>query len=678
EVCGNENQLNLTFGSGGSGNIPCPPVSQNLIAPDVSFDIFAGEEGAGTWKLLVSDGYQYDGGTLNGWTLELCRGVPQTQPLDVVITNSTDIACNGGNTGSIQATIVGGAPNYDITWSNGAKQLTLNGLTAGTYSVTVEDGTGATATTSTTLSAPAALALEDVVENVSCHDGNDGSIKVFPSGGAGNFQYQWANGVRQFDNLNLSEGNYRVTVTDGNNCTINRSFTVTEPTPIELTFSSTNAQNGANGSVALAVTGGTGDYDFDWSSGATTRNIDDLAPGTFTVVVTDQNGCTQEGQVSVATENTNTDSCYNVTVNITLDNYGEENEWEIKDGNGNIVATMGPFNNFENGSVQATTLCLPPGCYDFTIFDLWGDGMCCSYGQGGYEVIEDVTGKVLASGGSFAKSTTENFCVPTENTGNAVIEYCGAQGRQTTYEWIQTVEIAGQTFDSGDDGGYGDYSDTEVVASIGGTLDLAFTPAFGFFEYHENWQVWIDFNGDGDFEDDGEDIFFISGNSRVTGTIGIPATATAGSTRMRIAMKWGELIEPCESFSWGEVEDYTLVLSNGTTIADRKAQHFPEKQFSTGQPAFYTTQIRENILDLTVFPNPATDLVGIEWEDTAEKVYQLSIYNSLGQVQKHLQIPTQQGANKATISVVALPTGVYLITLQKGDKMITQELVVTH
>ena len=69
-----------------------------------------------------------------------------------------------------------------------------------------------------------------------------------------------------------------------------------------------------------------------------------------------------------------------------------------------------------------------------------------------------------------------------------------------------------KVFTSGDDKGYGDYSENEIYLTIGQILDFAFTPGFGFFEYHENWQLWIDFNGDGDFEDEGENPFIGSGN----------------------------------------------------------------------------------------------------------------------------------------------------------------------
>jgi len=672
EICGNEDRINLIFSNNGSGTIPCsPPVSQNIFAPTESFNIFTGEEINGTWKLIVADGVELDGGTLKNWSLEVCREVENNEPLNVLISNTSNPDCNGANTGSIQASVVGGTPNYTILWNTGSNQLTLNNLNAGTYQITVTDGAGISATAIAELTEPTAIVIEEIVQNVACNGVNNGSIQIFPSGGIPSYQYQWANGVRQSSNLNLPDGTYKVTVTDGNGCMTSKDYIVTEPSPIELSFSSNNAINGQNGSVDLTVTGGTGDYEYVWSSGATTRDVDDLAPGSFTVTVTDANNCSTTGEVTVITENTGQE-CFSVTINITLDNYGTENHWEIKDGNGVLIQTVGPFNNFENGSVQATTLCLPPGCYDFTIFDLWGDGMCCAYGQGGYEVIEDATGNVIASGGSFNKQESKNICLPFQTADLSTINYCGANGRNTQYEWIEAVEIAGQVFNSGDNEGYGDFSETIIEAPIGGTLALAFTPGFGFFEYHENWQVWVDFNKDGDFEEEGEAVFLASGNDRLVGTIGIPSNATAGNVRMRIAMKWGELVGPCESFSWGEVEDYTLLLQSTSNIGERQEL----VSFTTGHPTIFTTQERTSNFDLILFPNPSTDYLNLEWEDNQERLIDLTIYNSLGQLQEYQQFSTQKGANKTRIHVSQFSEGIYLLQLRNKDKVISKEFVV--
>ena len=104
-----------------------------------------------------------------------------------------------------------------------------------------------------------------------------------------------------------------------------------------------------------------------------------------------------------------------VTVSITLDNYPEETSWTISSG-GSVVASGGTYASQPDGSTVTITECLPDGCYDFTINDSYGDGICCSYGNGSYSVTDE-GGNTLASGGSFGGSETTNFCVDSSGGG---------------------------------------------------------------------------------------------------------------------------------------------------------------------------------------------------------------------------------------------------------------------
>jgi len=101
--------------------------------------------------------------------------------------------------------------------------------------------------------------------------------------------------------------------------------------------------------------------------------------------------------------------CTNVTVSITLDNYPSETSWTITDGGGSVVASGGTYGSQPNGSTVNITTCLTDGCYDFTINDSFGDGICCAYGNGSYSVTTG--GSTVAAGGAFASSETTNFCV---------------------------------------------------------------------------------------------------------------------------------------------------------------------------------------------------------------------------------------------------------------------------
>ncbi|WP_106791535.1 T9SS type A sorting domain-containing protein [Aquimarina sp. Aq78] len=109
-------------------------------------------------------------------------------------------------------------------------------------------------------------------------------------------------------------------------------------------------------------------------------------------------------------------STYDVKLRITFDNYPEETSWEIKNANNQVVHSGGTYPSQPDGSTLNITKTLGAGCYTLVFKDSYGDGICCSYGNGSYELTNSASGAVLASGGSFTSEDTKNFCV-----GNARI-----------------------------------------------------------------------------------------------------------------------------------------------------------------------------------------------------------------------------------------------------------------
>ena len=136
-------------------------------------------------------------------------------------------------------------------------------------------------------------------------------------------------------------------------------------------------------------------------------------PGSHTLHVFTEspNGAADENQSNdLATTNFEIVDGENVEVNITLDNFGADNSWEISDGSGNVVATGGPYTDFNLGQENIEFACLTEGCYNFTMFDDYGDGMCCQYGFGSFELTL-ADGSVAVTGGQFDDQVTESFCV---------------------------------------------------------------------------------------------------------------------------------------------------------------------------------------------------------------------------------------------------------------------------
>lgn len=96
-----------------------------------------------------------------------------------------------------------------------------------------------------------------------------------------------------------------------------------------------------------------------------------------------------------------------ITFTILTDNYPGETTWSIADANGSVVMTGGPYSS--SATTYSSTVCVDNGCYDLTINDSFGDGICCSYGTGNYVITSQ--GETLASGGEFASTETVNFCL---------------------------------------------------------------------------------------------------------------------------------------------------------------------------------------------------------------------------------------------------------------------------
>ncbi|MFK7775199.1 MAG: S8 family serine peptidase [Saprospiraceae bacterium] len=139
---------------------------------------------------------------------------------------------------------------------------------------------------------------------------------------------------------------------------------------------------------------------------------------TFDASTSNPNGQADENTVNDDASSSFSSGSNGVTLSITLDNYPEETSWSIVNAGGNTVASGGTYGNEPDGSTISIAACLADGCYDFIINDVYGDGICCSYGNGSYTLTEDASGTVLATGGSFGSSETTNFCVPVSPTSN--------------------------------------------------------------------------------------------------------------------------------------------------------------------------------------------------------------------------------------------------------------------
>jgi hypothetical protein len=216
-----------------------------------------------------------------------------TQPAALVANLSrTNIVCGGVNTGAATVTPAGGTLPYSFSWNTGQTSATINNLAAGTYTVTVTDARGCTASSSISITAPPALTLSITQNSGTCTNVNMGILVANVTGGTPGFSYSWSNGATTQTASNLAPGTYTVTVTDANGCTQTATAAVTAfPAPSCSVTVLQPSTLGNNGSVQVNVTSGTAPFTYSWSNGGNTPTLTGLAPGTYSVTVADANGC---------------------------------------------------------------------------------------------------------------------------------------------------------------------------------------------------------------------------------------------------------------------------------------------------------------------------------------------------------------------------------------------------
>ncbi len=361
---------------------------------------------SGTYKVTITDANGCVKVTPNKTLTQPAAGLSITETLSTH--NGFNITCNGANDGSIDVTVAGGtlggaAYTYSWTTADGsgldASAEDQTGLGPGTYKLEVTDSNSCKIEKSFTITEPAVLAISGFMYqengfNITCNGASDGSIDLTVTGGTSVYTYNWTtvNGsgaleANEEDQEDLGPGTYKVVVTDQNSCTIEKSFTLTEPTALGLTetISLKNGFNitcnGANdGSIDVAVTGGTGVYTYAWTTAdglgldATAEDQTGLGPGTYKVIATDQNSCTIEKSFTL------TEPANGISVSETLSSHNGFNITcnGADDGSIDVTVTGGTtvftyeWTTLDGSGLDATAedqTGLGPGTYKFVVTD---------------------------------------------------------------------------------------------------------------------------------------------------------------------------------------------------------------------------------------------------------------------------------------------------------------------
>lgn len=258
----------------------------------------------GTYSVTVTDA----AGCQDSATVTLT----QSGNVAIALTPTDDFCSTTG--ASITATISGGATPYTYAWSNGNTTNAINNLMTGTYDLTVTDANGCTDISSVAVTSIAnGPSLMTTQQNVSCFGADDGTVNMTITGGNLPYFVIWDPLNISAPNLNsLAAGSYTAVVEDNAGCLATTTVVISQPDSITLIGITTPTQ-GSDGTASVSVSGGTPPYTYAWNNGGTTQSINNLVTGTYTVVVTDANGCTNTTDVTVQDFTSNTNSIETLT-----------------------------------------------------------------------------------------------------------------------------------------------------------------------------------------------------------------------------------------------------------------------------------------------------------------------------------------------------------------------------
>ena len=258
-----------------------------------------------------------------------------TEPSSVFTSTVTSAngTCTTGGTATVNIS-GGNSGSYTYVWSGGITSITnsstqqFGNLTSGNYFITVTDSKGCTTTSVATVTVPGSITASlNTKQDVNCFGQNTGSAGVTTSVGSAPYTYIWSNGfISVTTNLNSQISNltsqiYSVTVTDNNGCTSVLSINITEPSVLNAVPTTTDATCGNNnGSISLAVSGGTIQYTYTWSNSFSGSTNNNLSANNYSVTVTDNKNCTKIISTTVINTPLPVATATSNTTNITTGN----------------------------------------------------------------------------------------------------------------------------------------------------------------------------------------------------------------------------------------------------------------------------------------------------------------------------------------------------------------------
>lgn len=357
-----------------------------------------------------------------------------------------------------------------------------------------------------------------------------------------------------------------------------------------------------------------------------------------------------------------------LVVTINTDNYPGETTWTVKDASGQTLYSGGPYSS--SNSSFTTDMCLPDGCYDFTINDSYGDGICCSYGNGSYAVT-NAAGDVLTSGGQYTSVEISNFCTPNNGGGNG-----GGGGNGPDCIAINFNDYPPVSYGGGQDQG------SATVLGNGNILQLdnnAWKAINLDYTVTANTVISFDFGSytEGEIHGIGFDNNSSISSNRTFKLFGTQNWGLNSYDNYNNVGNWTSYTIPVGQFYQGDFTKFFFVMDHDSNPGNGDS-YFSNIEIYEGNSCSLRTswggaslapqELMSNENDFTVYPNPAYDVVNVLYESVKEQEINIRVIDITGRLAFQETVSVSVGSNILPVSLDAVESGSYIISVLDSSK----------